>query len=120
LVPLRRKPPLLLTEVLSVKRTTVSTPLISRTVNVSASRRVTTPLIFIFCPLETERALDASVGALFCVESCPNANGERASANPKASADDLTAFVFIIVFNSFIDVSDAQPDRAEWLLEFRR
>jgi hypothetical protein len=77
-------------------------------------------LIFIFCPLETERALDASVGALFCVESCPNANGERASANPKASADDLIAFNFIIVFHSFIDVATRSLTAPDWLFEFRR
>jgi hypothetical protein len=55
-------------------------------------------LIFIFWPLETERALDASVGALLAVwvEFCPKANGERASANPKASAIDRNVFAFMI------------------------
>src|SRR5437764_2246164 len=56
-VPPPKKPPFDLTLVVSVKRTTVSTPFMSRTVNVSASRRVTTPLSVIFCPAETLRTL---------------------------------------------------------------
>src|SRR5258706_4917613 len=95
---MRRKPPLVLTEVLSVSRTTVSLPVISRTVKVSASRFTTTPLIFNFSPLETERALVASVGVLVdVVESCPKANGERASANPKASASERSVLRLIVI-----------------------
>src|SRR5947209_13274261 len=55
--PLRRKPPLDLTLVRSVNETVVKTPLASCTTNVSASRRVTTPLTVIFWPLVTVRAL---------------------------------------------------------------
>src|SRR5260370_9164178 len=76
----------------------VSLPVRSRTVNVSASRFTPTSLIFIFSPLETERALVASVGVLVAVvEVCPKANGERASANPKASARDRTVFKLIVI-----------------------
>src|SRR5258706_1183513 len=94
---MRRKPPLVLTEVLSVSRTTVSLPVRSRTVKVSASRFTTTPLIFNFSPLETERALVASVGVVDGVEFCPNANGERVSANPKASARDRSVLRLIVI-----------------------
>jgi hypothetical protein len=61
-------------------------------------------LIFIFSPLETERALVASVGVLFdWVEVCPKANGERASANPKASAIDRSVFALLLIeIDSFI------------------
>jgi hypothetical protein len=50
-------------------------------------------LIFIFWPLDTERALDESVWGWVC----PKARGERASARPKASAIDLIVFDFIFV-----------------------
>jgi hypothetical protein len=58
-------------------------------------------LIFIFSPLETERALVASVGVLVAgVEVCPRANGERASANPKASAIDRSILLIVINLDS--------------------
>jgi hypothetical protein len=68
-------------------------------------------LIFNFSPFETERALVASVGVVDGVEVCPKANGERVSANPKASARDRSVFNLVIEFELLIIVKGR---RAAW------
>ena len=74
-----QKPPFVLTLVCPSRRTVVSTPLLSRMTNVSASRRVTTPLIFIFSPLATVRAPAAEVWSCAKATDAENANRETAS-----------------------------------------
>jgi hypothetical protein len=85
LVPLRRKPPLVLTLVPFVSATVVYTPLASCTTKVSASRRVTTPFNFIFWPEATVREL-----VPLPAEFCASAAGATASASAKARPINLT------------------------------
>src|SRR5712691_2115194 len=69
--------------VLSVKRTCVSTRLLSRTMKVSASRLMTTPLNFIFAPLGTGRMFAVGSFVVWPLEPCPKTSGVPASTKPR-------------------------------------
>ena len=81
---------MVLTLVAFVSETVVSMPLASCTTKVSASRRVTTPLTFIFWPEATVRVLAPPV--------CAKVAGARESTSAKVSAMNLTLFETLLIF----------------------